>query len=517
MTINLHQHLKHYFNYDTFHHGQKEIIKDILQGKDVFGVLPTGSGKSLCYQLPAKILRGTTVVVSPLISLMLDQVKQLKAIQYKDVVALNSLVSWSERQHILTHLSNYSLIYVSPELLQDDHILKRFMEINISLFVVDEAHCVSQWGHEFRTDYLRLPNVIKKLGNPTVLALSATAPESIQNETINLLHLTDVCKHIYPIDRENIALIVEKVINEQEKVDKVVELLSNRHVPTIVYFMSRRKCEEFATFLTLKLSNKSIAYYHGGLDSVDRITIQQQFMNDEIDIICCTSAFGMGVNKQNIRLIIHYHLPAEIESFIQEIGRAGRDGKESVSVSFYTENDLFLPLHMIEQQLPMEKEITLFFQTLYEQFNLGNTLPEDDEQLKQLFQLPITQIRLLIYQIEKYHIKLGREIHYDKEKWKKIIKNINQFKDERLIYKQKNLNTFLNWLETEQCLRKSIYSTFQSSYTAPETQCCSNCGFSFEKWVPDELKVKQQTHLSWDDKLANLLLIGDFNETRRHY
>lgn len=517
MTIYLTSYLEQHFNYNTFNEGQREIIDDVLNGHNVFGVLPTGSGKSLCYQLPAKLLNGTTIVISPLISLMLDQVKQLKAIQYKDVVALNSFISWQERQTILRQLANYSLVYVSPELLQDEHVLKWFMNIKVSLFVIDEAHCVSQWGHEFRTDYLRLPNIIKKLGSPTVLALSATAPQSIQDETIKLLNLTHVRKHIYPIDRENIALVIKNVLNEQEKLEQLVELLRNYRVPTLIYFLSRNKCEEIATFLSNTLTDKRVAYYHGHLDSVDRITIQQQFMNDEIDIICCTSAFGMGVNKRNIRLIVHYHLPIEVESFIQEIGRAGRDGKQSVSVLFYTENDHYYSLNMIEHQLPLDDDVKQFFRILYDQYKLHNQLPNDEDELVELFQLQMPHIRFLLYQLEKHQLITQNKIYYNQSQWKNAYEEIIQFKDERLTYKQKNLQTILNWIESTHCLRKSIYSLFQTTYTVLDDQCCSNCNFSFEKWAPKQTERKYINGLTWEEKLADLLLVGDSDETSRHY
>lgn len=514
--VNLEHHLKQLFNYDTFHKGQKEIIKDVLNGYDVLGVLPTGSGKSLCYQLPAKLLPGTTIVISPLISLMVDQVKQLKSIQYKDAVALNSLMSWQERRQILQRLDEYSLVYMSPELLQDDIVLNKILKTDISLFVVDEAHCVSQWGYEFRTDYLRLQTVIKKIGRPPILALSATAPEVIQHDIISSLNLQNVKKHIYPIDRKNIAFIVEKVNNEFEKVDTIVDVLKQFHVPTLIYFLSRKKCEEMAIHLSKILLDKKIAYYHGGMDSEERIIVQQQFMNDQLDIICCTSAFGMGINKENIRLIIHYHLPVNIESFIQEVGRAGRDQKESISITFYTENDIHLPLIMIERELPNEEEINYMFQQLYSLYLDGKQLVDTELELINMNQLSEMQFNFLIYQLENYGIIKQKKIYYDKEKWKNARKKIIKFKNKRLSYKQHHLNMMIDWVKTTQCLREALYLPFQQSFHRPSFQCCSNCHFSLKQWNPVETYQKESMYHSWQEKLARILLIGENDEARRH-
>lgn len=508
-TMQLESYLKKHFNYTNFLQGQKEIIEDILKGHNVLGILPTGSGKSLCYQLPAKLLSGITIVVSPLISLMLDQVKQLKAIQYKDVAALNSLISWHDRRDILKNLQKYSLIYVSPELLQDEYVLNSFKQIEVSLFVIDEAHCVSQWGHEFRTDYLRLPNVIKQLKNPPVLALSATAPSEVQEDIVNLLQLETVEKHIYPIDRPNIALVVERTVNEHEKIERLIKILQSYRVPTLIYFLSRKKSEEMAALLKEKLPDKQIAYYHGGMESFDRISVQQQFMNDDIDIICCTSAFGMGINKKDIRLIIHFHLPIEVESFIQEIGRAGRDGEESVSVLLYSDQDIYIPLNIIEQQLPNEQELRTFFSTLYQLNEQNELIPTTTEALEQLFQMPEVKIRFMLYQFEKHNMIAGNKVKYNKEEWKNIHRKLNQFINKRLNYKQQNLNKMVTWLNTEQCLRKVLYSSFQYSYEQPVSQCCSTCHFSFEKWTPIETERITNINLSWQTKLAQILQVGD--------
>src|SRR5690625_2850765 len=357
-TNHLNNYLLKYFNYSAFQKGQREIIEDILAGNDVLGVLQTGSGKSLCYQLPAKILPGITIVVSPLISLMIDQVRQVKAFYFKEVVALHSFLDWKEKRGILNNLHLYKLVYVSPELLQNKDILQRFRQLKVSLFVIDEAHCISQWGYDFRTDYLRLTKVIQTLNNPTILALTGTATPEVQNDIMSNLDRIDMKCHIYPMVRQNISLITHHINGgEAQKFEMLTNLVSTYHQPTIIYFSSRKMTEQTAIKLSHKLPYKNIAFYHGGMESTDRLKIQQQFMNEQLDIICCTSAFGMGINKKNIRFVIHYHMPTQIESYIQEIGRAGRDGKESVSILLYRNGDEQLPYQIIENELPTEQEI----------------------------------------------------------------------------------------------------------------------------------------------------------------
>src|SRR5699024_6085470 len=288
------------FGYDFFRPGQKEIITDILQKKRVFATLPTGSGKSLCYQLPAFFLEGTILVVTPLLSLMEDQVKQLKKMGIKQVVAINGFNTASERSFILNHIQRYKFIYLSPEMLQNKMIQQKLKQLSIALFVIDEAHCISQWGHEFRPDYLKLNEIVEQLSRPTTLALTATATPDVQADIINHFQAIQLTKHIYPIDRDNIALMVQRVNNKSEKDQFLLKLFNQYPVPTIIYFSSKKESERLALRLSQSFTELNIAYYHSDLEASERLLIQEQFMENQIDIICATSAFGMGVNKENI-------------------------------------------------------------------------------------------------------------------------------------------------------------------------------------------------------------------------
>ena len=336
--------LEKYFGFSSFRTGQKEIIQDVLNGKDVLGILPTGSGKSICYQLPAIMMDGLTIVVSPLISLMMDQVKEMKANHFKKVIAINSFMNFEERREIYRNIHTYKLLFISPEHLNQDFMTQLLQRVKISLFVIDEAHCISQWGHEFRPDYLKLNSLIEKLGNPPTLALSATATPEVQADIMKSLNKPEMIKHIYPMDKPNIAFCIEKVENDQEKNEILIPLLKKYKIPTLIYFSSRLTAESVTRFLSDKLEGRRIGFYHAGMEPMDRVMIQQQFMNNQLDIVCCTSAFGMGINKGNIRLIIHYHIPLQLESFIQEVGRAGRDGNSSVSLYYFLKAISYCPI-----------------------------------------------------------------------------------------------------------------------------------------------------------------------------
>ncbi|GAB4073554.1 ATP-dependent DNA helicase RecQ [Barrientosiimonas marina] len=507
--LNLKDQLKQQFRLNEFRTGQEEIMTDVLRGRDVLGILPTGSGKSLCYQLPATLLEGLTVVVSPLISLMEDQVKELKAMGFKQAAALNSFMHPIEKKRVLQQLDSYKLIYLSPELLQQNEVIRPLEHVTVDMFVIDEAHCISQWGHEFRPDYLRLSNVLQQLKDPVVLALSATATKDVQQDITTVLNRPEMIRHTYPMDRDNIAFMVQDLNGDREKQKYLADLFEHYRVPTLIYFSSRRKTEEITMFLSDNFPSYRIAFYHGGMDQLDRVTVQQQFMNEQLDIICCTSAFGMGINKQNIRLVIHYHFPLQLESFLQEIGRAGRDGQSSVSLLLYSPGDDVIPRSIIENELPTIEDLDHLVKNVYALYSDQTQLPSE-EQLLEALQINETQWRFLRYQMEQHSMIEQNQLLRQSENKDEAIRKIRQFIEKRTTLKEQKLQDMLSWIHEDTCLRESLYCRFQDDYKEPLYGCCSNCGFSFDQWNPVQTQ-SDDTSFKWETKLKKLLLIGEYS------
>lgn len=503
--------LQQYFHYDTFREGQKEIILDILNKQDVLGILQTGAGKSLCYQLPALLTEGITVVISPLISLMIDQVRETKAYYYKQVAALHSLQSWQDRLAILRSLSSYQLLYISPELIQQATIIQLLQERKVSLFVIDEAHCISQWGHDFRQDYLRLHEVIAQLGEPTILALTGTATEAVQVDIMKQLKRNTMKIHRFQVERDNIALFVQQVDGiEQDKLDALQDITDNYHVPTIIYFSSRKKAEEVAIYLQKAHPERSIAYYHGGMEQLDRLHVQQQFMHDQISIICSTSAFGMGINKKNIRLIIHYHPPSEMESFIQEIGRAGRDGAQSVSILLYQTGDIHVPFQLITQEMPSKEEMRYVLRML-EVYRMKQTpLPKTEEAIEHTFQVNVTKWKMLYYQFESRGMIQHNHVIGERAMLFEAASDLWTFIADRQQIKQQKVFEMLAYIESETCLNERLYASFTSNANVKREHCCMHCQFTLDDWdVKQMMYNKHEQNKDWKQLLARKLSIGE--------
>lgn len=499
--------LKEYFGYESFRPGQESVIRDVLAGESVIGVLPTGSGKSICYQLPALLSLGLTLVISPLVSLMLDQVKELKSIRFPQVTALHSLVGKSERAMILENLADYKLLYISPELLQNKVIMQYLQMVQIDRLVIDEAHCISQWGHEFRPDYLRIADVHKQLEYPPVLALSATATDAVREDIRNILNLENIKEHIYPMDRKNISLTVHKIATGHEaKLKNINHYIKNFRVPTIIFFSNRQLTEDVAEELSSAYPNRRVAYYHGQMEHMDRILIQQQFINDQIDIICCTSAFGMGINKPNIRLVIHYHVSQDLESFIQEIGRAGRDDEKSASVVLYSDEDIERNIHLLKNDLITSNQLKTVFSMLQSLASKQEKLPSSDREIETLFQLADGQWRFLFYQFEKHGMIKKDTVHYNSDLWQQAFYNIKRYMNERKEIKEAQLLKMINWLQDKKCLRQSLYKNFQDTVQKLDSFCCTNCTLNLKDWKPNKIEVdgvtKEQT---WADHLYEKL------------
>lgn len=329
--------LKKYFGYDEFHNTQEKAIKSVLNGKDTFVLMPTGGGKSICYQIPALILDGVTIVVSPLIALMKDQVDGLKA-NGIEAEFLNSSLEINEQNEITERLLNgdIKILYVSAERLVSPQFLKILKKIKPNLFAVDEAHCISSWGHDFRPDYAKLSQLKTLFPKTPIIALTATADKSTRADIISQLELSDPKQFIDSFDRPNISLTV---LPGQKRIEKIKDFLSDKMTQSgIVYCLTRKQTESLAK--KLQQHGLNATSYHAGLSSTDRSRIQKSFVRDKTQIICATIAFGMGIDKSNVRWIIHYNLPKNIEGYYQEFGRAGRDSAPAQALLFYTFADV---------------------------------------------------------------------------------------------------------------------------------------------------------------------------------
>ncbi|OUL20067.1 recombinase RecQ [Nostoc sp. T09] len=328
------------FGYDCLRPGQQEVIKAILEGYDTLAVMPTGSGKSAIYQIAALLIPGITIVISPLLALQHDQVQAIKEQNIAKAAAINSTMSNSQRQEIFTDLENQQLefLFLSPEQFNNEEVLAYLVNAKPSLFVVDEAHCISEWGHDFRPDYLRLGAVIAALGHPPVLALTATASPVVRDEIIERLGMREPQIFVRGFDRPNIWLGVERFHEESGKLNAFLKHITVAKKPGIVYAATRKHTEKLAAILQERCIKA--AHYHAGMKAAQREQVQAAFMADELEVIVATCAFGMGVDKSNVRFVFHYDISDSLDSYYQEIGRSGRDGKEAQAILFYCPDDL---------------------------------------------------------------------------------------------------------------------------------------------------------------------------------
>ncbi len=357
----LHKHLKKIFGFDNFKGNQESIINSLMAGKDTFVIMPTGGGKSLCYQLPAIVSKGTAIIISPLISLMKNQVDAIRNFGNDDGIAhfLNSSLSKQEIKDVKNDLTSgkTKLLYVAPESLTKEENVEFFKEIEISFYAIDEAHCISEWGHDFRPEYRRLRPIIEAIGKKVpIIALTATATPKVQHDIQKNLNMMNAELYISSFNRPNLYYEVRPK-NKDVNREIIKYIKNNMGKSGIIYCLSRKKVEEFAE--TLQVNGIKALPYHAGLDPVTRADNQDKFLMEEVDVIVATIAFGMGIDKPDVRFVIHYDIPKSLEGYYQETGRAGRDDGEGNCIAFYSEEDINKLEKFLKGKPVAEQEIAM--------------------------------------------------------------------------------------------------------------------------------------------------------------
>ncbi len=469
--------LKKYFGYDFFRGEQENIISRLVnERKHSLVLMPTGGGKSLCYQIPALIFDGGTIVISPLIALMQDQVDGLKK---KNIPAgfVNSTLSKQDRE---TRLQNFlegkiKLLYVTPERFRKPEFVERIKETKISLLAVDEAHCISEWGHDFRPDYSRLKEFREIIGNPLTIALTATATPEVQNDIIEKLNINkdDIKIFHQGIERPNLRLEALDVFDEKEKYAAIISVLNNYSGSGIIYFALIQTLEKFSQ----KLGDNGFRHgvYHGKLEDKRRKQMQRDFLNSKQNLILATNAFGMGIDKPDIRFVIHAEVPSSIEAYYQEIGRAGRDGKDSLCLLLYNQDDLYTQMEFIKWSNPSADFYSALYDLLKRDIHAVNSV-EGIEHLREQMNFKNRKdfrIETALGMLDRYGVTEGSIESRDL----KIIDELpNELEDEnhlkeKLLNDNKKLLSVVNYFRGEECRRVFISDYFGFKDEKP----CGNC------------------------------------------
>lgn len=461
------------FGYDALRPGQERAIKAVVDGRDALVVMPTGSGKSAIYQVAGMLIEGRTVVVSPLLALQRDQVEALTehGAEGGQAQALNSTLSREERGELLDRVASGELefLFLAPEQFSSGDTLERLRESPPSLFVIDEAHCVTEWGHDFRPEYLQLGSAIEALGNPRVLALTATAAAPVRDEIVEKLRMRDPEIIVHGFDRPNLELCVERVAGEKEKSDRLLERLSELGRPGIVYVATRQHADELSE--RLREAGVKADAYHAGHDKTERERVQSAFMQDQLDAIVATTAFGMGVDKAHVAFVIHYDIPGSLDAYYQQIGRAGRDGEPAQAILLYQPDDIRLQ-RFLNSGTAIDADTHLRIATLLA--SAGG--PVDPNEVREATGLSATRLQTVLNHLEEVG---GVELDGDGMilpvsdglSPEEAAEAAQRLQDRHKAFEKSRVEMMRGYAETDSCRREYILSYFGESYQPP----CGNC------------------------------------------